>query len=184
MQVAALVLAAGGSKRLGQPKQLVRIKSETLLERAVRIAQDAGCSPVVVVVGAAAAVIQAECDLGDSIVVVNGDWVEGMGSSIRVGVGALRDVDACVVMTCDMPAVTAAHLRMLMVSGETTASEYAGRPGVPAYFPMSVFPSLLQLQGDSGARDLLRTAKTVELVGGELDVDTTADLERLRELFG
>jgi CTP:molybdopterin cytidylyltransferase MocA len=76
-------------------------------------------------------------------VVVNESWIEGMGGSIRAGIAALRDVDACVVLTCDMPAVTAAHLCSLMASGEVTASSYAGRRGVPAYFPVSTFPLLM-----------------------------------------
>ncbi len=184
MRVAAVVLAAGASKRLGEPKQLVRLGSETLLERAIRVAREAGCSPVVVVLGASATSIQAGCESGDSILVVNDDWAEGMGGSIRSGVGALPDVDACVVMTCDMPAVTSAHLQLLMASGEVTASSYAGRRGVPAYFPRDTFRSLMELQGDAGARDLLRLARCVELLSGELDVDTAEDLAQARKLFG
>jgi molybdenum cofactor cytidylyltransferase len=169
---------------LGEAKQLVRFGSENLLERAVRVARDAECSPVVVVLGASAAAVQAKCELGDAVVVVNEDWVEGMGSSVRAGVVALRDVDGCVVMTCDMPAVTAVHLSALMDSGEVTASSYAGRRGVPAYFPVGVFPSLVELHGDVGARDLLRAARCVDLAGGELDVDTVEDVERARAFFG
>ncbi len=183
MRVGAVILAAGASRRLGEPKQLVMLGSETLLERAVRIAREAACSTIVVVLGAEAASIQAACDFGSAIVMVNEDWAEGMGGTIGVGVAALRDVDACVVMTCDMPAVTAAHLCSLMASGEVTASSYSGRRGVPAYFPVRIFPSLMELHGDAGARDLLRSAPCVELTGGELDVDTVEDLERARELF-
>jgi CTP:molybdopterin cytidylyltransferase MocA len=184
MRVAAVVLAAGASTRLGEPKQLVMLGGETLLERAVRIAQEAGCAPVVVVLGASAEVIRAASDLNGAIAVVNDRWAEGMGSSVRAGVAPLKEVDGCVVMTCDMPSVTAAHLQTLMGTGEVTASLYAGRRGVPAYFPVSRFPVLMELQGDTGARDLLRTARCKELVGGELDVDTVGDLERARELFG
>ena len=184
MRVGAVVLAAGASRRLGEPKQLVMLGSETLLERAVRIAREAECSPIVVVLGDEAASIHTACDLGSAIVVVNVDWADGMGGSIGVGIGALGDIDACVVMTCDMPAVTAAHLCSLMASGEVTASSYAGRRGVPAYFPVRTFPSLMELHGDAGARDMLRSAPCVQLMGGELDVDTIEDLERARELFG
>jgi molybdenum cofactor cytidylyltransferase len=184
MRVAAVVLAAGASKRLGKPKQLVRLGSETLLERAVRVAREAGCSPVVAVLGASATSIQARCEFGDAILVVNDDWAEGMGSSIRSGIGALPNVDACLVMTCDMPAVTSAHLQLLMASGEVTASTYAGRRGVPAYFPSDTFRSLMELHGDVGAKDLLRSARCVELVGGELDIDTVEDLTKARGLFG
>lgn len=184
MRVGAVILAAGASKRLGEPKQLLMLGGETLLERAVRAAHAAGCSPVIVVLGASAEVIQTECVFDDAIVVVNENWTEGMGSSVRAGVGAVQDLDACIVMTCDMPAVTAQHLRALMCSGEVTASSYFGKKGVPAYFPVEAFQSLMKLQGDSGAKDLLRSARFVELVGGELDIDTLEDLARMRALFG
>ena len=183
MAVAAVVLAAGASTRFGSLKQLATVGGETLLERAVRVARTAGCSPVVVVLGASADLIQARCELGSAVIVVNESWVEGMGASIRVGVAALGRVDGCVVMTCDMPAVTADHLRALMMSKDVTASRYAGRRGVPAYFPASSFPALLNLHEDAGARELLQTAHSLELAGGEMDVDTAEELERVRQRF-
>jgi CTP:molybdopterin cytidylyltransferase MocA len=182
--IAAVVLAAGASTRLGEPKQLIVINGETLLERTVRIARETGCKPVIVVLGANAEQIRAQCDLSDAVVVTNEAWEEGMASSIRVGIGALDREDGVVLMTCDQPAVTAGHLRALMGLGKVTASAYAGRRGVPAYFPASSFPPLMQLRGDAGARELLRDAATVELAGGELDVDTDRELAFARELFG
>ena len=74
--------------------------------------------------------------------------------------------------------MTAEHLRLLMASGEVAASGYAGRRGVPAYFPQSAFAELKKLSGDAGARELLREARVVELEHGELDVDTPEDLAR------
>jgi molybdenum cofactor cytidylyltransferase len=182
-----VVLAAGASTRLGEPKQLVRLGGETLLERTVRVAREAGCEPVVVVLGASAAMIQEECRLDEVCVVMNEDWASGMGGSIGAGVRALGDVDGCVVMTCDMPAVTASHLRRLIEgggAGEVVASSYAGRQGVPAYFPVSAFVELKALRGDVGARGMLQGGKFVELMDGELDVDVVEDLERVRELLG
>jgi len=183
MSVAAVVLAAGASSRFGSPKQLATIGGETLLERAVRVASYAGCRPVIVVLGAEANLIRDRTALGDAVVVVNDEWAGGMGGSIRAGVDALGDVEGCVVMTCDMLAVTSAHLRALMSSCEVTASSYAGRSGVPAYFPASAFPELSGLQGDVGAREMLRSALTVELKNGELDLDTIESLERARVWF-
>jgi molybdenum cofactor cytidylyltransferase len=183
MRVGAVVLAAGASKRLGEPKQLVGLGLETLLERAVRVACQAGSSPVVVVLGASAELIRAGCKLQNVVVVTNERWAEGMGSSIQVGVEALGDVEACIIMTCDMPAVTVTHLHSLMAADEVTGSSYAGRRGVPAYFPKHIFPTLLELTGDTGARDLLRSARCVELIGGELDIDTAEDLAKARSLF-
>ncbi len=187
---AAVVLAAGASTRLGEPKQLVMLGGETLLERAVRVAHEAGCAPVVVVLGAAAELVAARCDLGSAVVVVNEAWEEGMASSIqtglravRVGVGGVGGADGVVLMTCDQPAVTAEHLLALMAAGQVTASAYACRWGVPAFFPGAAFPALAALRGDAGARELLRGAATVELIGGELDVDTATDLAEATRLF-
>ena len=188
MKTAAVVLAAGASTRLGEPKQLAELAGETLLERAVRAAREAGCAPVVVVLGALYAEILAYSQLGDVVPVINDKWRKGMASSIRLGVRALgfvaKDADGVVLMTCDQPAVTAAHLRALMKTGEATASHYAERNGVPAYLPAAAFAQLMELRGDMGARELLREAAEVELAHGELDVDTTEDLARARELFG
>jgi CTP:molybdopterin cytidylyltransferase MocA len=181
---AAIVLAAGASRRLGEPKQLIRLGGETLLARTVRVCREAKCAPIVVVLGASSNAIRRQCRLEDTMIVVNDAWSEGMGSSLQAGVNALDSgVDGCVIVTCDMPAVSPAHLRELMKTGEITASEYAGRRGVPAYFPASTFAALMQLRGDAGARDLLKAANAVQLPGGELDVDTEQDLERARTLF-
>ncbi|MBB6144685.1 CTP:molybdopterin cytidylyltransferase MocA [Silvibacterium bohemicum] len=179
----AVILAAGSSTRLQEPKQLVMIGKENLLERSVRVAIEANCLPIVVVLGFSAELVGKSCNLYGSDVVINDDWAEGMGTSINVGIRSLRDVDGAMVMTCDMPAVTASHLRKLMMTGETTASLYAGRRGVPAYFPQSMFPLLVKLRGDIGAKDLLQSARTVGLPGGELDVDTVRDVEQARALF-
>src|SRR5580704_5009454 len=186
--VAAVVLAAGASTRLGELKQLACLGKETLLERAVRVAREAGCSPVLVVLGAEHARVLGNSQLGDAMPVINDEWDEGMASSIRLGVRAIgsvsKDAEGVLLMTCDQPAVTAEHLRALMTRDEVTASLYARRRGVPAYFPADLFQELMELRGAAGARDLLRSAKCEELAGGELDVDTVEDLEQARQLFG
>jgi molybdenum cofactor cytidylyltransferase len=179
----AVILAAGASTRLQEPKQLVMIGRENLLERSARVAAEAGCLPVVVVLGFSAELVRKSCDLGGSEVVINEDWAEGMGTSIGIGIRSLIDVEGAVVMTCDMPAVTASHLRELVTTGETAASFYGGRHGVPAYFPKSAFPLLAELRGDAGAKDLLQSARTVDLPGGESDVDTLQDVHQARERF-
>lgn len=182
-KTAAVILAAGASTRLGEAKQLARLSGETLLERAVRVARDAGCAPVVVVLGAEAERVSSSCGLGDAMVAINEQWREGMASSIRAGVAEIGNAHGAVVMTCDQPAVTAEHLRALAATGEMAASEYAGRRGVPAYFPAATFAALNGLTGDAGARELLREARTVELEGGELDIDTPEALDEARRRF-
>jgi CTP:molybdopterin cytidylyltransferase MocA len=187
LKVAGILLAAGSSRRLGEPKQLVFLGGETLLERAARVAVEAGLKPIYVVVSGAQNVDFGVGKLDSCTPLLNEEAAEGMASSIRVGIeAAMKDGSAgVVVMACDQPAVTAGHLRKLMSGGaDVVASEYAGRRGVPAYFPASAFTELMELRGDVGARELLRGARAVELPGGELDVDTPEELARARELFG
>jgi molybdenum cofactor cytidylyltransferase len=186
--IAAVVLAAGGSTRLGQPKQLVILGGETLLERTVRTAREASCAPVVVVLGAAYVEILAQSQLVDAVPVINDEWKEGMASSIRLGVRTLgfiaKDAEGVVLMTCDQPATTAKHLSLLMLKQELKTSRYAERYGVPAYFPKKYFAKLMELTGDAGARALLAQARYEDLDHGELDIDTVEDVARARELFG
>ncbi|WP_348268168.1 nucleotidyltransferase family protein [Edaphobacter paludis] len=183
MSVAAVVLAAGASRRLGSPKQLAMLSDETLLGRAVRVAREAGCSPVIVVLGAEAELVSRGLP-EDVLPVMNEQWREGMGASIRAGVGACEGAaEGVLVMTCDQPAVTIGHLRLLMAGREIKASRYAARKGVPAFFPQRYFEELMTLKGDVGARELLASAEFVDLESGELDVDTVEDLARAREMF-
>jgi molybdenum cofactor cytidylyltransferase len=183
--IAAVVLAAGGSTRLGQPKQLVVIGGETLLERAVRLAREAGLSPVIVVVHDAALIEMLQAHGAQAL--LNRKFYEGMSTSIHAGVrwAAGMKASGVVLMTCDQPAITAGHLRELCAEPELMAgSGYAGKIGIPAYFPSSRFGELMKLSGDVGARELLRTARAVSSEALGLDIDTEDDLKRARELFG
>ena len=182
-----MILAAGASRRLGKPKQLVRLHAETLLERALQTAVDAGCSPVIVVLGASSEMIRARSTLTSAEIVLNPEWEEGMASSIRAGIRVLpATIEAVLLLTCDQPLVTARHLRRLAseAPAEPVASAYAGKHGVPAYFPASTFVELLQLSGDQGARRLLAAARALDLPGGELDVDTPESLIEARAATG
>lgn len=182
LKVAAVVLAAGSSSRLGQPKQSVRLGAETLLERTVRIAQEADLDPIFVVVAPGT-----PASLDSRIhILINDSAAEGMASSIRLGVASANTAgaDAVLILACDQPFVTSNHLRKLAASGDgIVGSAYAGRKGVPAHFSARSFSDLMNLQGDTGARELLREAPAIALNKGELDVDTQEDLERVRELY-
>jgi len=183
VKVAAVVLAAGASRRLGRPKQEVRLGGETLLERAARVARDAGLDPVYVVLAAGD---RTTLD-GRVRLLGNPDANEGMASSIRVGVAAALAAEAggVVILGCDQPAVTAEHLRAIAQGGdEVIGSGYAGRKGIPAYFPAAMFGELLKLRGDAGARELVRSGRAMALPHGELDIDTDDDLARARGLYG
>lgn len=164
---------------MGRPKQMVEMGGETLLERAVRVAVEAGLEPVVVVVRdeAMGTTLQG-CEL-----VVNALADEGMASSIRCGVARAREagVAGVVVLACDQVTLGAEHLRALCAEADrVTGSGYAGRVGIPAYFPRAVFGELMELRGDVGARALLQGAAAVVDEGLALDVDTEADVLRGR----
>ncbi len=189
-RVAALVLAAGGSTRLGCPKQLVAFQGELLMLRSIRLAHEAGAGPVFVVLGAEfPRMLQAlEASIYDPRILINKAWGSGMASSIALGATAAEraGADDLLVLSCDQPTVTAEHLRRLITVSNrehVVASYYWERRGVPALFPEFAFHALQELSGDSGARELLQheAVLTVSLPGGDFDVDTPADLERLRQ---
>ncbi|GMU09360.1 nucleotidyltransferase family protein [Corallococcus caeni] len=188
MTVAVVVLAAGGSSRLGQPKQLLRHEGTSLVRRAARSALDA--SPVVVVVlGARRDDVASELDGLAVRCVDNPEWALGQGSSLHAGLRALPpDVDGAVLMLCDQLRVDAAHLRSLISTFERThapiiASAYASTRGVPALFSRALFSELEALPPTDGARGLIARdpSRVVEvaLPGGEEDVDTAEDALRL-----
>jgi len=193
VRVAAIVLAAGASRRLGQPKQLLIHEGEPLLQRAVRLTLEAGALPVFVVLGANSDAIHAAIDWKNSLQIFNEDWKKGIATSIHKGVGALQDnmprIAGSLLLTCDQPRLTAAHLHLLIESftakPEPTivASKYEGILGTPAVFPRSVFSELLKLQGDKGARALLVKPPcpliSVPFHGGEVDIDEPGDLAEL-----
>jgi len=184
MSIAAVVLAAGASTRLGRPKQTLQINQESLVERAVRVARDAGFTPVIAVLRDNELIDMVQKQ--GALALLNRKSYEGMASSIHCGVAAAQRLNASgvVVMTCDQPGVSADHLRALIADAAViTGSGYAGRVGVPAYFPAASFASLLALDGDTGARELLRGAKSIANEALNLDIDTEEDFLRAQALF-
>lgn len=190
-QVAGVVLAAGGSSRMGRPKQLIVHEGEPLVTRAAAAALEAGARPVIVVLGADADEIRpALTGLDGVIVVVNSEWETGLASSLTAGLRAALQSDACtgvLVLLADQPLVSAALLRRLIDAfhrgSRIVASGYDGEPGAPALFAREHAPALLGLTGDAGAGAWLRSragdVTIVPLDGARLDVDTPADAARL-----
>ncbi|HEY1808487.1 MAG TPA: nucleotidyltransferase family protein [Acidobacteriaceae bacterium] len=189
---AAVVLAAGASTRLGQAKQLVVVGGESLLRRTVRLALEADCAPVIAVLGHEAERMRGELTGLGAEAVMNPEWREGMGASVRCGVSALQSGESgpgnILLLVCDQPRLTAEHLRELLARHGTghlpiTASQYAGRLGVPAVFAEQLAAELLQCRGDQGAREVIRRdrarVQAVSWPEGGMDIDEPGDLADL-----
>jgi molybdenum cofactor cytidylyltransferase len=180
--IALIILAAGESKRLGQPKQLLQFNGRTLLRHAVENALQSSCRPII-------AVIQNgfEKELQDCAVTIktNPAFAEGIASSIRLGIQAVPETcDAAVIMLVDQPRITSKHLNNLAASERITATKYNNTLGVPAYFPRQYFPELLSLKGDQGAKSILQkhNATPIDFPAAALDIDTPKDAKELTQL--
>ena len=197
MSVAAVVLAAGGSIRFGKPKQLAIFQGEPLVRHIVTAAEDAGCAPVVVVVGASAAQITPVLAGLPVSIIEHPNWSNGLGSSIAVGVmhaaSITPDLDAAILLACDQPFVNAVMLRQLIQMHRENkkpivASAYAETLGVPALFDRSCFGDLLQLTGDSGAKGIILARRndvtSFDFPAGTVDIDSAADYEKLNQMTG
>jgi molybdenum cofactor cytidylyltransferase/nicotine blue oxidoreductase len=184
-----LVLAAGGGRRIGGPKALLRQGEEALVERCVGVLRDAGSDPVLVVLGAAADEVRDSTDLGAATVLVNHDWGSGVGSSLRVGLAALTtlDVEAVVVLPVDMPGITVTAIRRVAALPYPEAlvcASYGGRRDHPMLLGRRHWPGIATLaKVDVGARPYLLAHRgevldvAVDGVATDADIDTPADAE-------
>jgi nicotine blue oxidoreductase len=163
LRVAGLVLAAGAGRRYGRPKALVEVDGRLLVERALGTLREAGCVPLVVVLGAAAPEVTARADLRDAVAVINEGWPSGMGSSLRAGLAALdgTGADAVVVLLVDTPGVTSAAVRRVMAHAGPDAlagATYGGQPGHPVLLGRAHWAGVAgSAVGDVGARRYLST---------------------------
>jgi CTP:molybdopterin cytidylyltransferase MocA len=182
---AVLVLAAGASRRLGRPKQLVRLDGEPLVRRTVRVAESLRPLWIGVVVGASAARVAAALRGADVEVVLARRWREGLAASLAAGVRrAPPRARQLLVMTVDQWRLQSSDLaRLLAAAGRCPAAAvYGGRLGVPAVFPRRLWPALRRLRGDRGARELLERgpAVPVPMPAAAADLDTPAELASLK----
>lgn len=179
-----VILAAGTSRRLGMPKQLLQFNGDSLLNNAIKTAKQVNAAAAVVVLGAAADTLQRSITDTEIPVILNMQFEEGMASSIRCGVQYMMDLgktDHIILMVCDQPHVDAAHIVALIDKQRATgakivASFYADRKGVPALFHKSLFPELMELTGDVGARRIIEKyhgdTVVVPFPLGVVDIDT------------
>jgi len=189
--VGVVVLAAGASRRLPGPKQMLRHRGVTLVRYAAQTAVAAGCGPVVVVLGAHAAQLRFELVDLPVRIVENRHAASGLSTSVRAGLEALEgqaDLNAVLFTTCDQPHLTPEVLRQLVATfvverPKAVACEYAGTVGVPALFARCLFEELRALEGDHGAKRILEAhageVARIPFEPGSLDVDTPEDASRL-----
>jgi molybdenum cofactor cytidylyltransferase len=184
----AILLAAGGSSRMGSAKQLISVDGSPLVLRAVDAALGAGAQPVVVVLGAHAGKVR-EAIAGRPVVeALNAEWSSGLSSSIRAGLDAALasepGLDAVLVTPVDQPALDSRTIAQLAdlhrSSGLVACARYGGLNGAPAVFGRGHFAGLRALTGDQGARSLLNrdpgAVASLELPSLGIDIDTPADL--------
>lgn len=196
--IAALVLAAGSSSRMGRPKPLLPLGGRPLVRHAIEAALEGGLEPVLVVVGAAAEEVEAA--LGDDPrvrPVRNPDHLSGQASSLRAGLRAAGTISGCeavVVLLADQPGVTPGAIRAVTGryrrgAGPVVQAAYSGRPGHPTLLARAAWADLEALEGDEGARSWIRThpeASTLVELGGDppADLDTPKDYEAARGAGG
>lgn len=185
-----IILAAGSSSRLGQPKQNLLYKGKTLLKNAIDTASSSLCKPVIVVLGANADVIKPTIENLPVSILQNEEWREGMASSIRLGITELKKIEpkatSVVLMLCDQPFVNAESINKLVQSQSKkgiVACAYNDTIGVPVLFDKFYFDELLKLKGQEGAKALLTKhpddIAKIDFPLGSVDIDTIADYERI-----
>jgi molybdenum cofactor cytidylyltransferase len=192
--LAAVILAAGGSSRMGQPKQLLKFRGTSLLRRAIDTAMAVPADQVIVVLGHAADELMPEVKATGATVVLNDQWAEGVSTSLRGGLSAVSsEARGVFIYPADMPLITPEALRELarrqQVSGRPAAmTEAGGVRGVPVFITRSLFPALMIQEGDVGGAQYLRahpeSVEAVRFDDSDLvrDVDRPEDYTRLLEL--
>jgi nicotine blue oxidoreductase len=192
-EVAGLVLAAGGGRRLGgRPKALLTHRGRPLVEHAVGVLRAAGCARVHVVLGARADEVRRRARLEGCVLVDNPDWEQGMGSSLRAGLDSLAGTGAraALVSLVDQPGIGAAAVSRVLAAfrDETSlvSAAYDGVRGHPVLFGAAHWAGIAaRATGDRGARAYLKAHEdAIELVecadvAQAYDIDTEADLRHL-----
>ncbi len=193
-RVACIILAAGMAVRFGGVKQLVKIKGKSLLQRALDAANNSLADYVLLVVGSNSSDILSKIELGRAQVVLNKNFARGQSTSIKCGVTNLpTDCAGAVVMVADQPFLKSAHLNRIIQSfnkgkqSEVVILSHLGEPRNPVLIPKKLFPKLMKLRGDVGAKATIRgysKLRLVEITDEKifLDVDTKRVVSELNRV--
>lgn len=189
-QLSILIPAAGASERLGQPKQLVRFKSKALIQNAVNTAHSIAPGEIIVVTGANAPAIKDAVKHGQVRWVHNSNWKAGMGSSIGAGAADISHASCAVmILLCDQWRLETSDLRLMAETWQSNPERIicarANKQNMPpVIFPICFLGELQALEGENGARDILKDKPEmlipVPLKNAQFDLDTTAGLNRLK----
>lgn len=189
--LSAIILAAGASTRLGQPKQLLKSNEVPLLLKTVQAAHDAQIENIVVVLGFNYKAHKEIIQQFNVEIVEHAEWVKGMGSSLKAGLTHLlrnNNPSAVIITVCDQPFILGKHLSKLVKNHQETssaivASRYNNTLGVPALFDHTFFNELLNVEDNQGAKAViqkhLNQVAFVDWPEGAIDIDTPDDLRFL-----
>jgi len=192
--IAAIVLAAGDSSRLGKPKQLLRYRDESLITALLNTVLESQINKVIVVLGAHADLIESEIEDLPVLIIKNQNWKYGISSSIRTGIQGVLNmaplVEGTILLVSDQPFVSVNLLNQLTAEKRRSgkgiiACSYDGTVGTPVLFDNSYFKQLGELDGKKGAKQLIeKYPADVEVIPfplGHIDIDTQEDYNRLRQ---
>lgn len=187
-----VILAAGSSSRLGEPKQLLKHEGKSLLQKTMDAAIRSDANPVIVVLGANADQVSKEINKSKTHTIVNSEWEEGMASSVRIGLNELLFIspaaEAVILMVCDQPYISSELITELVNTHKQTGKQiitcnYGETIGPPALFHKSLFNELMELKGDVGARKIIQKhsdgVATISFTKGRIDIDTKEDYDAL-----
>ncbi len=187
-----VVLAAGSSSRLGQPKQLLLYKNTSLLKNTISQASQVPNTAIIVVTGSNHELIEKKITDSEIKTIFNPDWELGMSTSIATGLNELLrlypNIQKCIFTVCDQPYITTIVFENLIKEYQKkvkgiAASEYAATLGTPVLFHKEYFTELLQLKGQEGAKKIinrfLEDTVAVPFEKGNIDIDTIEDYNEL-----
>jgi len=193
-RIGIVILAAGASTRLGEPKQNLLFRDKGLLNHALAIAMETNCAPILIITGAHTFKTD-EINDSKAYVVQNHDWQTGITSSISLGVSYLQqkepNISGVILMVCDQPYVTSTLLNQLIAENIQTnipiiACSYQDTLGTPVLFNKAYFSDLTSLKGDEGAKKIiyqnLANVASIPFEKGSIDIDTKEDYQRLLAL--
>ncbi len=193
-KVAAIILAAGGSSRLGRPKQLLDWFGKPFVKQLVDLAHQMKLNPVVVVTGSSYESIEKAVEEENIIIARNKDWQKGQGSSMQVGCNALQSqqTDAFIIFLCDQPQISQELIEKMLLEAQRedidiVATSVNGKICPPTLFKMKCIDGIMTLQGDQGGRALFNQYNTQEIEWHDdrllQDTDTEEDYIKLKSLF-